>query len=425
MLRRDLLRAGLGLGALAALPTWTSRATADGPAAPASPPRNLLVVLAYGGWDTTCVLDAKPRGSARVDVADGEPTRIGEITVRTHASRPNVRTFFERFGALTAVVNGVQVRSIAHEECVKRILTGTPSTENADVAARAAFELGRDLPVPYLVLGPIAMSGPLGAIVGRTGSVNQLRSLVLPDGEYPPPTGKSALRRLTPSEAEEAMVRRYMAASASREQAVRGQHGANAKALDDFRKSLDRESLLRRFVKENGGFGDFAYTPDIAVQSEIAVRALQRGLSRSVMLGGGFDWDTHDDNARQSDLQDRLYGNLATLGGMLEREGLLATTTVLVVSEMGRTPKLNLSRGKDHWPVTSALVFGAGVKGNRVVGGTDDGLGALSVDLKTGSPERGGTQIQSANLAAAVLKMVGVDAAKADLGAEALDAIVA
>ena len=42
------------------------------------------------------------------------------------------------------------------------------------LGATAAFELGRELPVPYLVLGPIAMTGAFGSIAGRTGSVNQL-----------------------------------------------------------------------------------------------------------------------------------------------------------------------------------------------------------------------------------------------------------
>lgn len=419
MLRRDLLRAGVALAAVASMPAWTARV-----AKAAQKPKNLLVVFNYGGWDTTYGLDPKPRGG-KIDVGDGEITRFGEIPILASASRPKVAEFFQKYGAMTAVVNGVQVRSIAHEECIKRMLTGTPSTDNADVAATAAFELGRDLPVPYLVLGPIALTGAFGSIAGRTGSVNQLRSLIVPGSEYPPPRGLPPYAGVDATDAEEGLVHAYLAASADRQRAVRAQRGSNAKQIDDFARSLDREGLLRRFVKDNGGFGDFAYTPDLGVQSTIAVKALERGLSRTVMLGGGFQWDTHNGNDRQSMLYDDLFGGLTALAKSLEDSKLLDQTTVLVVSEMGRTPKLNVMRGKDHWPVTSALVFGAGVAGNRAVGATDDALGAMSIDLATGRPDSAGKQLQSANLAAAVLSIVGVDPKKYYPGSEPLHAIVA
>jgi hypothetical protein len=419
MLRRDLLRAGVAIAAAASMPGWPVRLAKAAPK-----PRNLLVVFNYGGWDTTYGLDPKPRGG-KVDVGDGDIARVGEIPILASTSRPKVAEFFQRYGAVAAVVNGVQVRSIAHEECIKRMLTGTPSSESADVAATAAFELGRDLPVPYLVLGPIAMTGAFGSIAGRTGSVNQLRTIVMPGADYPPPRGRSPYGDVAPSEAEEGLVAAYLEASAERQRAVRAQRGSNAKQIDDFVKSMEREGLLRRFVKDSGGFGDFAYTPDLRVQSEIAVRALERGLSHSVMLGGGLQWDTHNDNAQQSMLYENLFDGLVDLGTRLERAKLLEQTTVLVVSEMGRTPKLNVTRGKDHWPVTSALVFGAGVAGNRAVGATDDALGALSVDLATGKPAPDGKQLQTANVASAVLEIVGVDPKKYYPGSEPLHAIVA
>ena len=45
---------------------------------------------------------------------------------------------------------------------------------------------------------------------------------------------------------------------------------------------------------------------------------------------------------------------------------------VVVQSEMGRTPNYNAGNGKDHWSIGSALFLGRGIKGNRVVGATDD-----------------------------------------------------
>jgi uncharacterized protein (DUF1501 family) len=76
---------------------------------------------------------------------------------------------------------------------------------------------------------------------------------------------------------------------------------------------------------------------------------------------------------------------------------------------MGRTPKLNANRGKDHWPVTSTLVYGAGVRGGRVLGQTNDRLDAVSLDLATGAPNPQGKQLQTANLLGGILELVGVE----------------
>ena len=89
---------------------------------------------------------------------------------------------------------------------------------------------------------------------------------------------------------------------------------------------------------------------------------------------------------------------------------MIDDTVVLVVSEMGRTPKLNATGGKDHWPVTSAMLIGGGLPGGRVLGGTDDALYGRRVSLQTGALDDGGVQIQYGNFAAGLLEAVGVDA---------------
>jgi uncharacterized protein (DUF1501 family) len=56
----------------------------------------------------------------------------------------------------------------------------------------------------------------------------------------------------------------------------------------------------------------------------------------------------------------------------LEQSGLLDETLVVVMSEMGRTPKINGNAGRDHWPfVYSVLLAGAGIRGGTVFGASD------------------------------------------------------
>ena len=45
---------------------------------------------------------------------------------------------------------------------------------------------------------------------------------------------------------------------------------------------------------------------------------------------------------------------------------------VVVQSEMGRTPTYNKGNGKDHWSIGSVMFLGRGIKGNRVIGATDE-----------------------------------------------------
>lgn len=418
--RRDMLRGGLIAAACAAVPTALRRASAQGPATT----RNLLIVLNYGGWDTTYVLDPKP-GSPMVDTPDGALARRGDLTWWSHESRPSVDRFFERWGDLACIVNGVQVRSFVHTDCIKRVMTGSPSETTPDMGAIAAWELGRDLPVPYLALGNQARSGPLASITGRAGTTNQLNALIDPASAYAAPGGLGPSPGLEVTDAENGRVMAYLAASAERMRRARAERGYNQRRIDDFVSSLDRADRLGRFVSGGGGLSERDYTVDLAVQIPLAVRAIEEGLSHTALVQSGYDWDTHQDNARQSMFHEGLYGNLDDLMTELDDRRMLDQTLVVVLSEMGRTPRLNSDRGKDHWPVSSCIVLGGGVRGGRVLGGTNDELGALSLDLATGAPDSAGKQLQASNLVAGVLSAIGVDTSTHLPSVEAFDAFAA
>ena len=60
----------------------------------------------------------------------------------------------------------------------------------------------------------------------------------------------------------------------------------------------------------------------------------------------------------------------------LTESGRIDTTVVAVVSEFGRTPKINPQTGRDHFPnAWSSVLCGGGIKGGQVIGRTsDDGM---------------------------------------------------
>src|SRR5262249_45584117 len=56
----------------------------------------------------------------------------------------------------------------------------------------------------------------------------------------------------------------------------------------------------------------------------------------------------------------------------LEERGLLDTTLVALLTDFGRTPKVNANAGRDHWPdVFSVLFAGAKIPGGQVIGASD------------------------------------------------------
>jgi len=84
-------------------------------------------------------------------------------------------------------------------------------------------------------------------------------------------------------------------------------------------------------------------------------------------------WDTHAGNFTTTpDLCEKLDHGLATLVNDLHERGMLKDTLVVVATEFGRSPKINGSLGRDHYPKAfSAAMWGGGVKGGFVFGSTN------------------------------------------------------
>jgi hypothetical protein len=92
---------------------------------------------------------------------------------------------------------------------------------------------------------------------------------------------------------------------------------------------------------------------------------------------GKQHWDLHANNFGM------LKSHLPQLDQMipslildLEERGLLDSTLVVVMGEMGRTPRVNAKSGRDHWPQCGfSLLFGGGLKRGFVLGKTDSQAG--------------------------------------------------
>ena len=103
------------------------------------------------------------------------------------------------------------------------------------------------------------------------------------------------------------------------------------------------------------------------MQATARFLAAENGPRIAVLEAGG--WDTHaNQGASTGSLANRLAGLDAGLVAL--RDGLGSTwsdTVVAVVTEFGRTVRVNGTRGTDHGTATAAILLGGAINGGRVL----------------------------------------------------------
>jgi hypothetical protein len=124
-------------------------------------------------------------------------------------------------------------------------------------------------------------------------------------------------------------------------------------------------------------------------------------------LFGRVTWDCHADRGSLPTTLDDYRNTVCPsfdlvfirLLDKLADKGLLDSTLVIAMGEMGRNPFLNSRGGRDHWTrAWSILLAGAGIPGGAVIGATDR-LGGEVVD----------TPIHPRQLVATIYRLLGVD----------------
>ena len=136
---------------------------------------------------------------------------------------------------------------------------------------------------------------------------------------------------------------------------------------------------------------------------EAGARFVNVYFARSIG-GPNGGWDYHgfrgeDPVARLNELLPITDQTLPALIRDLEERGLLDSTLVVWVGEFGRTPKISMNGGRDHWPQCySAVLAGGGTKKGFVYGASDK-LAAM--------PTVG--QVTPEDLAATMFDALGLD----------------
>ena len=158
---------------------------------------------------------------------------------------------------------------------------------------------------------------------------------------------------------------------------VRGLDAGKAKAVDTATReavNLMRSPALKAFElkgedpKTVARYGD---TP-FGRGALLARRLVETGVRFVQVNRGGFD--THNNNfPAMQNHGDVMDPALASLISDLAANGKLAKTLVLVLSEFGRTPRINTNAGRDHHArCFSCFIAGGGIRGGQVIGKSDE-----------------------------------------------------
>jgi len=410
--RRSLIRGSVALAASG------FAGLRPNPAFAATGERKFIFFYASGGWDVTSVFD--PHFDAYgVEMDDlAEPGQAGNIPYVAGADRLNVTRYLQRWGSRTAFVNGVNAHSVGHDSAQQFVMTGTSASSYADWPTVLAARAVGDYPLPHVVFGGPSFPGTMGSAVVRAGGGTLLDLL---DASIVGYADESAPILQTPSDS---MIDAFVHGRTAQYVAERrgGGRVRGESLLSNFDRAMELEG--RRF---EAGLTDLGST--MVDQGVKAAEMMRLGLCRCAMIGidGGFD--THGEPS-QAALFDEFF---AALDGIMEHLASTPGSTtptladevvVVAMSEFGRTPMYNGGNGRDHWPFGSVLVAGSGIRGNRVVGRTDDGLVAVPIDFSTGEASDNGDDLNCENIGATLLKLGGIDPETHLPGVQVVDALL-
>ncbi len=149
--------------------------------------------------------------------------------------------------------------------------------------------------------------------------------------------------------------------------------GSTQTAIDDAVKlmrspALEAFDLTKAPQSTLDRYGDTAFGRGAL----LARRLVEKGVSFVQVNRGGFD--THSNNFPA--MENHGLTMDPALGSLIEdlaQSGMLERTLVLMVSEFGRTPKINTNAGRDHWSKCfSCFMAGGGIRGGQVIGASDE-----------------------------------------------------
>jgi uncharacterized protein (DUF1501 family) len=372
--RRNVLNlgvlTGLGLTFTDFLRIQAAQADQKDYASKEGPAKSVIFIFLPGGIAHQETFDPKPyapleyRGPLNSIATSVPGVRFSELL-------PQTAQIADRLCICPSMTHG----EAAHERGTHNMFTGyrpSPALQYPSMGSVVAHEFGprNDLP-PYVLIPnqPNIYAGTgylsssyagfsLGADPANNGF--RVRDLELPGGVD-----------------ETRFARRRSMIEAVNHYFTSKEEADSLNAVDTFYQRaysmLSNEKARAAFDldQEDGGLRDRYGRNQAGARMLLARRLVEAGVRFVSMTYGG--WDHHDNiEGNMRNQTPPLDQGFAMLIRDLEERGLLDSTLVCLCTEFGRTPKINQTGGRDHWPkVFTTVMAGGGLKKGIVYGSSN------------------------------------------------------
>jgi hypothetical protein len=307
--------------------------------------------------------------------------------------------FYEQFGAELLVFNGLDYSVNNHAPGARYMATGKlDSMAYPTFAALVAACQGPACPLSFLTFGNYSATGNLVAMsrVPYIPSLQRLANADAVEGNARSPYhDRFALDRI------ERALQTQIEVRAAQPRLPRAEHAenmlyaaqANSKALERVTPHIPREIPRER----------------LSAQADIALASFKAGVCVSANLSIG-QFDSHANNdADQMKLLPEFLAGIRYLVRRAEDLHLRDRLVIVIQSEMGRTPNYNNGNGKDHWSIGSIMFLGRRIKGNRVLGATDEKQFHVPVNAQTLACDRDkGIRVRPEHIHTALRELAGI-----------------
>jgi hypothetical protein len=390
--RRELIQVGysglLGVGLSAAVPGTAV-------AAPARPPKSVILVFLTGASSHLETFDPKPDAPAEIRGEFGTvATRVPGVRFGEHL--PLLAARNDRFAVLRTVAH----KDNNHTAATHHVITGAvqpgvrfdkPLSRDdwPCYAAGVSYLRPRSDGLPAGVTLPTFLQDNGAGLVwpGQHGGFLGPRHDPWQITQDPnrPTFRVENVRPAAGLDVDQLADRRRLLAEVNGRQAWLGR-------LAEGRKLTDQQDQAFRLLTSGAVAKAFDMAAEPAAVRErygrhmfgqsllLARRLVEAGVPMvQANMGRVQNWDSHSNifPRLKNDLLPPLDRAVAALLDDLTESGLIDRTLVIVIGEFGRAPKLsfqdrNAKIGRDHWaPCFSGLFAGAGVSGGQVIGRSD------------------------------------------------------
>ena len=400
--RREVLRlGGLGFTGLALPAFFQARAAADqkGPSGTRKSSngfgkaRACIIVFNYGGPSHLDLWDLKPDAPAEIrgDFKPA-PTSVPGVAISEHLPR------LAKQAHLYTLVRSMTHRDNDHAIGAYLALTGYSHPKH-DILGIEPPETPLDMPslgsivgklrpmdrpvFPYVTLGDLRHFGNNDGMGQNAGCLGKpYDPFIVPFVR--PLNGTIDVRGVTSVMADvdgRTLSGRRSLLDQLNDAAPTLQTAAEARNLGDASRrayellastaTRDAFNLSREPQKLRDSYGPTHF----AQNCMLARRLVEAGVPLvTVYSVGNREWDTHSNNFNdlKTNLLPPMDRGVSALLADLDSRGMLEETLVVWMGDMGRTPRVNKSAGRDHWSFSYSIVMaGGGIRRGEVYGSSD------------------------------------------------------